>query len=595
MSILSLKDVNIAFGGPLILESVNLQVEAGERICIVGRNGEGKSTLMKLISGDLKPDSGEVWVRPHTRIARLNQEVPGDIHGSVHEVISEGLIANATDAWQSDHLVDKLIQQMELDGQSTFSLLSAGMKRRVLLARQLAGDPDLLLLDEPTNHLDIPSIQWLETFLQRYKKTLIFITHDRVFLQALSKRILEVDRGRLSDWDCDYRNYLTRKEALLENEAKENALFDKRLAEEEVWVRRGIKARRKRSQARIRKLKDMREERRNRRLQKGTANLQLQEAEASGKIVMRAKNVSFNYDDTSIIQDFSATILRGDRIGVIGPNGAGKSTLIQLLLGKLFPQSGDISHGVRLQTVFFEQLRGQLNDEESVQESIGEGKDMIEINGGKRHVISYLQDFLFTPEQARSPVSTLSGGERNRLLLARMFTRPSNLLIMDEPTNDLDIETLELLEEKLMEYPGTLILVSHDREFLDNVVTSTFAFEGNGFVKEYVGGYTDWLRQTKVKVPEPEVKEKPAAKSERNQTKSRKLSNKERAELEALPKKLEELEAEQESIYAQLGDPNFYQSRAAEAAELQKRLDAIKVEMEQAFERWEELESLTSG
>jgi len=590
MSLLSLRDVSIAFGGPLILESITLQVAPGERVCIVGRNGEGKSTLLKLISGDLKPDNGEVWLRPHTRVARLTQEVPNDIKGSVHEVISEGIIRSSDEDWEGNHLVDKLIDQMELDGEGQFELLSAGMKRRVLLARQLAGDPDLLLLDEPTNHLDIPSIQWLETFLQRYNKTLVFITHDRVFLQALTGRILEIDRGRISDWDCDYKTYLLRKEALLENEAKEHAVFDKRLAQEEVWIRQGIKARRKRSQARVRQLKDMREERRSRRLQKGTANLQLQEAEKSGKLVCKANNISFSYGDETIIRDFSATIIRGDRIGIIGPNGAGKSTLIQLLLGRLYPQAGDIHLGVRLQTAFFEQLRSELNDEESVQESIGEGKDMIEINGTKRHVISYLQDFLFSPEQARSPVATLSGGERNRLLLARLFTRPSNLLIMDEPTNDLDIETLELLEDKLLEYPGTLLLVSHDREFIDQVVTSTFAFEGDGVVKEYVGGYTDWLRQTKAAKAGVVVEEKAVKKVEKPSVKSRKLSNKERAALEALPKLIESLETEQAKIYEQLGDPNFYQTRAAEAAELQSRLEDIKQEMEEAFERWSELE-----
>ncbi|MGH1362817.1 MAG: ATP-binding cassette domain-containing protein [Calditrichia bacterium] len=590
MSLLSLRDVSIAFGGPSILESITLQVAPGERVCIVGRNGEGKSTLLKLISGDLKPDNGEVWLRPHTRVARLTQEVPNDIRGSVHEVISEGIIRSSDEDWEGIHLVDKLIDQMDLDGEFQFELLSAGMKRRVLLARQLAGDPDLLLLDEPTNHLDIPSIQWLETFLQRYNKTLVFITHDRVFLQALTSRILEIDRGRISDWDCDYKTYLLRKEALLENEAKEHALFDKRLAQEEVWIRQGIKARRKRSQARIRQLKNMREERRNRRLQKGTANLQLQEAEKSGKLVCKANNISFSYGDETIIRDFSTTIIRGDRIGIIGPNGAGKSTLIQLLLGKLYPQSGDIHLGVRLQTAFFEQLRSELNDEESVQESIGEGKDMIEINGTKRHVISYLQDFLFSPEQACSPVATLSGGERNRLLLARLFTRPSNLLIMDEPTNDLDIETLELLEDKLLEYPGTLLLVSHDREFIDQVVTSTFAFEGDGVVKEYVGGYTDWLRQTKATKVEVVVEEKAAKKVEKPSAKSRKLSNKEREALEALPKLIESLETEQAKIFEQLGDPAFYQTRAAEAAELQARLEEIKQEMEKAFERWSELE-----
>src|SRR4051812_18409571 len=498
MALLSLRGVSLAFGGPKLLDRVDLQIERGERVCLLGRNGEGKSTLLRLIQGVISPDEGEVIRRQGIRIARLTQEVPEGQGGSVAEEVAEGLeVAGHTS--RADYRVDAVISRMGLDGDSRFSDLSSGMKRRVLLAKTLVHDPDILLLDEPTNHLDIEAIRWLEDTLLRQGGTLIFVTHDRVFLGRLATRIVELDRGHLYDWACDYPTFLKRKEDLLASEERQNALFDKKLAQEETWIRKGIEARRTRNEGRVRALKAMREARTQRRERQGTARLQVQEAERSGSLVIEAKGVEFGYGDRSVVKDVTTAIMRGDKVGIIGPNGAGKTTLLRLLLGQLPPRSGTIRLGTNLELAYFDQLKATLDDDKTVQQNISD-YDTIPINGQSRHVLGYLQDFLFPPDRSRSLVRFLSGGERSRLLLAKLFTRPSNILVLDEPTNDLDIETLELLESLLVDYQGTVLLVSHDRAFLNDVVTSTLAIEDDGRVKEYDGGYDDYVRQRQAEV-----------------------------------------------------------------------------------------------
>jgi len=506
MALLSLQKVSISFGGPLLLDEVSLQIERGERVCLLGRNGEGKSTLLKLINRELVPDSGDIVRQKGLCTAYLSQEIPRELNGTVLEIVHDGLEnvdrshakQDIDQDWKKGHQVEKVISLMQLEANAEFKALSSGLKRRVLLARGLVCKPEILLLDEPTNHLDIASIDWLEEFLIRYEGTVFFVTHDRMFLKKIAKRIVELDRGNLVDWECDYETFLLRKQAVLDAEEKQWSTFDKKLAKEEIWLRQGIKARRTRNEGRVRELERMRTLRKKRRALTGTVRMQTQAAERSGMKVIKVENLGYGYDNTPVIKGFSTTIMKSDKVGIIGPNGAGKSTLLRLLLGELTPQQGTVQHGTHLQIAYFDQLREQLQEDKSVFYNVGDGNDFITLNGKQQHVIGYLQKFLFSPERARTNVSVLSGGERNRLLLARLFTRPANVLVMDEPTNDLDMETLELLEELLLEYKGSLLLVSHDRTFLNNVVTSTIVFEGEGEVNEYIGGYDDWLRQGKL-------------------------------------------------------------------------------------------------
>jgi ATP-binding cassette subfamily F protein uup len=595
-----LNGVTIRYLGPSLLDDVTCQIESSQRIGLLGRNGSGKTTLMRMMAGDVRPDSGECVTMPGVKVAMLQQEVPRGLAGSIHSVVLHGLPESElteSHLWKSEQQVDQLLSRMSLNPKLQVETLSSGMKRRVLLARALVNEPDVLLLDEPTNHLDIETIRWLEDFLLRWPATLLFVTHDRAFLRKVSTRILELDRGRLFDWSCDYDTFLVRKEAELAAEEKQNALFDKKLAQEEAWLRQGIKARRTRNEGRVRALKQMRVERSERRERSGTAKLDIQQAQRSGALVAKVDDISFAYGDRSIVKDFSTTIMRGDKIGVIGPNGVGKTTLLRLLLGQLSPKSGSVRLGTNLEIAYFDQLRDQLSEEATVQDNLGAGGEMVSINGSSRHILGYLQDFLFTPDRSRTLVRFLSGGERNRLLLARLFLRPANVLVLDEPTNDLDTETLELLEERLGEFEGTLLLVSHDREFLNNVVTSTIAFE-SGNVREYVGGYDDWLRQRPEPVEEPRpakpaaAKSKPQAAPERPQTGKRRLAYHEKRDLEQLPAKIESLEAEINKLHAVVADPKFYTRPSSEIAREQLNLKDLSQQLNAAYERWEELESL---
>ncbi len=600
MALISLRDLNLAFGGPRLLEAVNLQIEAGERLGLLGRNGAGKSTLLKLINGDLPPDSGTLWRAPAVVTAYLSQAVPHDLRGTVHAVVARGLDGDSTrDAWQREHQIEKVISQIGLDAGAECAALSAGLKRRVLLAQGLVREPDLLLLDEPTNHLDIESIAWLEGFLLRYGGTLLFVTHDRMFSRKLATRIIELDRGHLSDWDCDYDTFLARKQALLENEAVERALFDKKLAKEEVWIRQGIRARRTRNEGRVRALERMRAQRSARRERIGAVRMATQAVERSGQLVIEAEDVRFAYDTRLIVQGLTTTIMRGDKVGIIGPNGSGKTTLLRILLGDLAPLSGVVRHGTRLTVAYFDQLRAQLDEERSALENIGDGSDYVLINGEKRHVIGYLQEFLFEPERARVAVSVLSGGERNRLLLAKLLTKPANVLVLDEPTNDLDAETLELLEEMLLEYEGTLLLVSHDRALLNNVVTSVLALDGDGRVEEYAGGYDDWLRlHNRAASAVPARSEKPKPQAPRPPAESPRLSFKEqrrreamRQELEALPGRIEQLENMQHELAKAMATSEFYRQPAADIVKSSERLQALAAELAAAYARWEAIEN----
>jgi ATP-binding cassette subfamily F protein uup len=603
-ALLNLLDVSLAFGGPAILDHINFQIEPGERVCLVGRNGAGKSTLMKVIMGEMKPDSGDVFRPQGSLYARLTQEVPTDVAGTVHDIVASGLRPNDDhheEDWQRDIRVEDLIAHVGVPPTQEFAALSGGLKRRVLLARALAGQPDLLLLDEPTNHLDLESILWLEELLLETKPTLFFVTHDRAFLRKIATRIVELDRGRLAGWACDYDTYLVRKQEVLEAEEKQRAAFDKKLAQEEEWIRRGVKAQRSRATARINALKAMRAEARARRERVGSANLKLAEAERSGQKVVEAENVTFTWPGgKTVLRDFTITINRGEKIGILGPNGAGKTTLIKLLLGQLQPTSGLIKHGTNLEVVYFDQLRGQIDDNKTVADNIANGNPTVTIEGRTRNVISYLQDFLFEPVRARTPARVLSGGERNRLLLAKLFTQPANVLVLDEPTNDLDAETLDLLEDLLVEFQGTLLLVSHDREFLDEVVTSTLVFEGDGRIGDYVGGYSDWQAELKKQAGRAERPAPPKSGEERTtgpvvpaakSTNQKKLTNKERAELDTLPARIEALEQEQAQLAAKLGDPIFYKTAGAKFAEVKARLESVEREHAAAFARWEELEA----
>jgi len=587
MALLSLQNLYKAFGGPQLLDNATLQIERGERICLVGRNGEGKSTLLKIVSGFIEVDEGEIIRQPGIKVRRLRQNVPHDLEGTVEELVFQGL-EDPHDDWISHQAVDKTISLIGLENGWLFNELSGGQKRRVLLAQSLVCEPDVLVLDEPTNHLDIEAIQWLENFLRRYKGTLLFVTHDRTFLRNLATRIVELDRGHLHSWACDYDTYLERKEALLGGEAEQWAQFDKKLAKEEVWIRKGIKARRTRNEGRVRELEKMRGDRSQRRERTGSVNMKLTEAGLSGRKVITAKNLSYDYDGLPIVEHLNANIMRGDKIGIIGPNGCGKSTLIKLLLGELHPKAGTVDHGTKLEVAYFDQHRATLDESKTVAENVSP-EEMITIGDSKKHVLGYLQDFLFTPDRARQSVSVLSGGERNRLLLAKLFTKASNVLVLDEPTNDLDMETLDLLEDLLANYEGTLLLVSHDRSFLNNVVTSTLVFEGAGQINEYVGGYDDWLSQRKQDLGNRQQ----AKREEFEKPKTgRKLSNKERGELKNLPKLIEQLEAEQEKLLQTMADPAFYQKEKDDIAAATARAEEIPQKLEAAFERWEELEGL---
>ena len=633
MPLITLQDVDYGVGGPLLLERVALSIEPGERIALIGRNGAGKSTLLKLLAGDLKPDDGAVRVEGGRRVARMAQEVPHALSGSVFDVVAGGLgdagallaehhhlihapvldeaaLADvharieAVQGWSLEQQVGEVLDRLSLDGDADFARLSGGMKRRVLLARVLVSQPDVLLLDEPTNHLDIAAIDWLEAFLKTWfgpgsARTLVFVTHDRRFLRALATRIVEVERGQLTSWPGDWANYVRRREERLNAEAQENARFDKLLAQEEAWIRQGIKARRTRDEGRVRRLKAMRAERAERRAQLGNVRMDTAQAGASGRKVIEARAVSFAFDGRPMLRDFSTTILRGDRIGLVGPNGSGKTTLLRLLLGELAPQSGEVRQGTQLQVAYFDQYRAALREDWNAIENVAGGSDFVEIGGSRKHVLGYLQDFLFTPERARAPITRLSGGERNRLLLARLFAQPSNLLVMDEPTNDLDVETLELLEELLAEYPGTLLLVSHDRDFLDNVVTSTLVMEGDGIVGEYVGGYSDWLRQRPApRAGTDEARTAPGAGVPVSQPAAppvepaarRKLSYKDARELEQLPARIEALEARIAAATAAMNDAAFFQRDAAAIQADTDALAAAQRELDGAYARWAELE-----
>ena len=596
-ALLNLLDVNLHFGGPAILEKINFQIETGERVCLLGRNGAGKSTLMKVIVGEMQPDTGDVFRPAGAIYRRLNQEVPADLHGNVHDIVAGGLRPNDDhheEEWQRDVRVEDLIAAVGLKPVQEFSALSGGLKRRTLLARALAAQPDLLLLDEPTNHLDLESILWLEEFLLEKKPTLFFVTHDRAFLRKIATRIVELDRGRLAGWACDYDTYLVRKQDVLEAEEKQRAAFDKKLAQEEEWIRRGVKAQRSRATARIHALQAMRAAARARRARTGSATIKVTEAERTGVKVIEAENVSYAWPDGKVVlRNFSTVIQRGEKIGILGPNGAGKTTLIKLLLGQLSPTSGSLQHGTNLEVVYFDQLRAQIDDNKTVADNIANGNSTVTIEGHTRSVISYLQDFLFEPARARTPARVLSGGERNRLLLARLFTQPANVLVLDEPTNDLDAETLDLLEDLLVEFQGTLLLVSHDREFLDEVVTSTLVFEGDGQLGDYVGGYTDWQNEkSKMAARKTEPAKATVAAPKAAGKLAKKLSGKEQKELETLPARIESLEKEQAELTAKLAGPAFYKKEAAKFAEVKGRLDALEREHAVAFARWEELEAL---
>ncbi|MDF9827970.1 ATP-binding cassette subfamily F protein uup [Ereboglobus sp. PH5-10] len=605
MALVNLLDINLAFGGPAVLENVNFQIDPGERVCLVGRNGSGKTTLMRVIAGEMQADTGVVSRQPGARFARLTQEIPADVRGIVHDIVSSGLAEVAhEESWERELRLEKLLERMAINPRADFAALSGGLKRRVLLARALASQPDLLLLDEPTNHLDLESILWLENFLLNEKISLFFVTHDRAFLRRLATRIVELDRGIITNWDCPYDTYLARRQERLEAEERQMAAADKKLAQEEEWARRKPSAQRKRSGARLEALAAMRAERLARRERTGNASMRLAEADRSGVKVVEAEEMSFAYPNGKcIIRDLTTTITRGDKIGVIGPNGSGKTTLIKLLLGELAPAAGTIKHGTNLEVVYFDQFRAQIDDDKTVADNIADGNTTVTIDGRQRHVITYLQDFLFSSQRARTPARVLSGGERNRLLLARLFTKPANVLVLDEPTNDLDAETLDLLENLLVEYQGTLLLVSHDRDFLDNVVTGTMVMEGDGRVAEYVGGYADYIRQRAALDSAAALRAQQASPALGKKTPStpaksarpRKLTNKENRELDELPAKIEALEAEQAGLTAKLSDPDFYKSDSAAAPVVRARLEELESTLAAAYARWEELETIRNA
>ncbi len=628
MALLSYRNLTLSYSGPRLLDDAGLTIEKGDRICLVGRNGEGKSTLLRILSGEISPDSGQLERLPGLRITKLDQEVPSGISGTVFEIVAQGIGADAEwlasyhramdaytqdpldgrlaeevdrlqseidrrDLWALDHRVESVIQRVELSPDTTFAALSGGNKRRVLLARALVADPHILLLDEPTNHLDMPAIRWLESFLARSGIALLFVSHDRAFIRSVANRILDLDRGRLTDFRCDYDTYLVRKSDLLAAQEKEQANFDKKLAEEEVWIRKGIQARRTRNEGRVRALKKLRDERAQRRDQIGTSNLQLNQAQLSGRKVIDVESITYAWDERPIINDFTTTLWRGDKVGIVGLNGSGKTTLLNLLLKKLEPQSGSVTHGTKLEVAYFDQHRAQLDEKATVMENVSDHGETVLINGRPRHILSYLQDFLFTPRAARSPITKLSGGERARLLLARLFLQPANVLVLDEPTNDLDIETVELLEERLLEFPGTLLIVSHDRSFLNNVVTSTIALEGDGTVIENVGGCEDWLARYEARQA---AKQKPVApkvaiaQNNPAPAKARELSKKDREALAALPSQIEQLEAEHAALAARMATSAYYQDPASDLNGDAARLEKLEAQIAAAYKQWEALE-----
>ncbi|HVE44731.1 MAG TPA: ATP-binding cassette domain-containing protein [Gammaproteobacteria bacterium] len=622
-NLITLDNVSLAFGLHPLLDQIKLQIAADERVCLIGRNGAGKSSLLKIIDGTLLPDQGTIWRKPQLRVSCLQQDLPRSSTKSVYEFVAEGLSEagelltayhqatqqsdkehidldlittlqqkiEAIGAWQYEYEIETILKKFELNPEVKVAALSGGWQRRAALARALVSQPELLLLDEPTNHLDIAAIQWLEEYLLSATQLgLIFITHDRALLKRIATRIIELDRGQLTSWPGDYENFLNRKAEMLHAEAKQQADFDKKLAQEEKWIRQGIKARRTRNEGRVRALKTMREERSKRRDVEKTVKFDIHSAVQSGKLVAELENISHQYHDTPIIQQFSLRVMRGDRIGLIGPNGIGKSTLLNILLGKIKPQQGIVTIGTNLEVAYFDQLREALDPEKTVADNVTQGSDMIEIQGKQRHIISYLNDFLFTPARALTPVKALSGGECNRLLLARLFSRSTNLLVLDEPTNDLDIETLELLEEMLNQYQGTLLLVSHDRQFLDNVVTSTLIFEGDGRIAEYIGGYDDWLRQRPSVAPVLPVREKVLIKKEDSRKKSQQLTYKEQEELKQLPGKIEGLESEIARLQAEIADPQFYHQDAQTISKVMAELAGLNASLESAYARWTALE-----
>lgn len=620
-----LDNISIGFGVDVLLDQVKLQVAAGERICLIGRNGAGKSTLLKIIEGALLPDKGRVWRKPHLRLARLTQELPHHLNSTIYEFVAQGLketgqllaqyhkltiqishshTANdltklenlqreidSKNGWQFDQAMKTVLSRLELNPNQFLHELSGGWQRRAALAQALVSSPELILLDEPTNHLDIDAIQWLEDQLMGLNSGLIFITHDRSLLQRLATRIIELDRGKLTSWPGDYANFLRRKQELLQAEENQNAEFDKKLAQEERWIRQGIEARRTRNEGRVRALKALRVERSKRREVQGKVAFNISEAKNSGQLVVEAKNVTHHFGQQCVINDFSIRIMRGDRIGLIGPNGIGKSTLLNILLGKLTPEQGSVNLGTNLQIAYFDQLRKGLDLEKTVIENVAEGTDFIEINGKKQHIISYLGDFLFTPERSFTPVKALSGGECNRLLFARLFSRAANLLVLDEPTNDLDIETLELLEEILCQFQGTLLIVSHDRSFLDNVVTSTLVFEGEGNIKEYVGGYRDWLALQDMQKTDATIEKQEKIKIRQNI----KLSYKQQKELETLPKLIEEMESKQADLQKEISSEQFYKQSPEAIAKTMDYLTQLDNELLAAYQRWEELDKIANS
>ena len=628
MALISLQDITLAYGGPPLFEHMDLQLEQGERVALLGRNGVGKTTLMKVMAGQLQTDSGKVIYQRGIRVTHLPQEVPAGIAGNVFDLVLSGLgdrvkllsdyhhvnhrlqteysdqlmrqletlqaEMDHTQGWETNREVEEVISHVKLDPETPFEQLSGGQKKRAVLAKALVLKPEVLLLDEPTNHLDIESIDWLEGFLKGYPGTLFFVTHDRTFMTHLATRIVELDRGRLFSWACDYPTFLERKQMALDAEDAEWSRFEKKLEQEEIWIRQGIKARRTRNQGRVVALERLREQKRAQRRVIGKVRMNAQVTEPSGHLVAKVHHVTHGYGEKCLIRDFTAKIMRGDKIGVIGPNGCGKTTLLRLLLGQIEPQKGSVHVGKGLEIAYYDQLREQLDLEKTVAQNVCESGDTVTINGKSKNIIGYLQDFLFSPDRARTPVKILSGGERNRLFLARLFVKPSNMLVMDEPTNDLDVETLELLEELLVDYKGTVLLVSHDRSFLNNVVTSTIAMEGEGVVREYPGGYDDWLSQRPVKREAP-VSKKTASQgssnSSENQMKTR-ISPEEQRELAGLLKKIGKIELEQEKIYATMAEPGFYQKDPKEISRIKLQAEAFSAELAKMYDRWESLEKL---
>lgn len=621
MSLVTLRDITLGFGHPTLMENINLRIEEGERIALLGRNGCGKSTLLKLLTEEVLPDSGEIQFQTGLAVARMSQDVAAEISGSNYAVIASGLgdigqaisdyhtysqnfddpesmnlmhqaqeKIDSANAWHYIQRIEIILSKLLLDAEVDFRSLSGGQSRRVLLGRALVQEPNILLLDEPTNHLDISMIEWLEDFLLAQNTTLVFVSHDRRFVRRLATRIVELERGQLTSWPGDYDEYRKNRELMLAAELKNEALEDKKLAAEETWIRQGIKARRTRNEGRVRALEELRKQRQARRQRVGNVNIEVQQSEKSGKIVIEAENISYAYDEQPIVKDFSLTIMRGDKIGLLGPNGVGKTTLLRLLLGELQPQQGKLKHGTRLEIAYFDQQRAQLDDNATVIDNLALGKDFVTINGREKHVIGYLQDFLFAPDRARSPVNALSGGEKNRLLLAKMFCHSSNVLVLDEPTNDLDFETLDLLEDLLVEYTGTLLLISHDRSFINDVVTSTLSFEGNGRIDEYVGGYDDWLRQRAKVKTRPGSEEKVAGSKPRAKQQS-KLGYKLQRELDDLPQKIEALEQSQQALHDKLAEADYFKREKDETASDQVKLSEIDSKLERAYKRWEELDS----